>query len=126
METVLFFCVHISGRPQMAVAFFNHLAKGEAKATSAGTSPTSRINPTVAEVMQETGIDIRRQRPRPLTPQLLKNADRVITMGCGAEEVCPASFIPTEDWGLEDPAGKPIEKVRQIRDKISARVRALI
>lgn len=126
MKKVLFVCVHNSGRSQMAEAFFNHLAKDGAKATSAGTSPASRINPTVAEVMQETGIDIRRQRPRPLTPQLLKNADRVITMGCGEEEVCPASFIPTEDWGLEDPAGKPIEKVRQIRDEISARVRALI
>ncbi len=79
----------------MAEAFFNYLAKGKAIATSAGTKPSSPVNPAVVKAMQEAGIDIRRQSPKPLTPEMLENADRVITMGCGVEEVCPASFIPS-------------------------------
>lgn len=76
--------------------------------------------------MREAGINIYQQRPKPLTLEIVEGADRVITMGCSVEEVCPASFIPTEDWALEDPEGKPIEKVREIRDEIRARVERLI
>ncbi len=110
----------------MAEAFLNRLAKGKAIATSAGTSPTSNINPSVIKVMLEVGIDISHQRPEPFKPEMLERADRVITMGCSVEEVCPASFITTEDWELEDPEGKPLEKVRQIRSEIKARVRDLV
>jgi len=110
----------------MAEAFFNHLAKGQATASSAGTRPAAHTDSNVVKAMRETGIDIRRQRPKELTLEMLEEADRVITMGCGAEEVCPASFVPTEDWALEDPEGKSIEEVRDIRDEIKARVERLI
>ena len=110
----------------MAEAFFNHLAKGKAIASSAGTRPASHTDSNVVKAMLETGIDIRRQRPKKLTLEMLEGAGRVITMGCGVEEVCPASFVPTEDWALEDPEGKSIEKVREIGDEIKARVVRLI
>jgi protein-tyrosine-phosphatase len=122
MKTALFVCVHNSGRSQMAEAFFNQLAKGKARAFSAGTSPAAAVDPTVVEVMQEVGIDISRQRPKSLTIELLEQADRVVTMGCGVEGICPATFVETEEWDLEDPKGKAIEKVREIRDQIKPRV----
>ena len=110
----------------MAEAFFNSLVKGKASASSAGTKPSSQVNPVVVEAMLEADIDIREQKPKLLTFEMLESADRVITMGCGVEEFCPASFVTTEDWELEDPEGKPIEKVRQIRDEIKARVEELV
>ncbi len=110
----------------MAEAFFNRLAAGKAMAISAGTVPAEKVNPTVVRVMAELGIDISQQKPKTLTFEMVESADRAITMGCGVEETCPASFIPTEDWGLEDPEGKPIEEVRRIRDEIKTRVEALI
>ena len=110
----------------MAEAFFNHHAAGKARAYSAGTHPASDTDRTVVEAMKEVGLDISRQRPKMLTPKMLEDADRVITMGCGAEGVCPATFVPTEDWRLEDPEGKSIERVRAIRDDIETRVRKLI
>jgi len=126
MKKALFVCVHNAGRSQIAEAFFNHLAEGKAVATSAGTKPAAQVNPTVKEAMREVGVDISNQTPKPLTLEMLENADRVITMGCGVEGVCPATFVATEDWQLEDPEGKPIEKVREIRDEIEAKVRKLI
>jgi arsenate reductase len=125
-KRVLFVCVHNSGRSQMAEAYFNHFAGGKASASSARTQPASEINSTVAQVLREAGLDISHNIPRLLTLEMMQKADRVITMGCGAEKVCPASFVPTEDWQLEDPEGKPIEKVRQIRDAIRNKVTALI
>jgi arsenate reductase len=125
-KRVLFICVHNSGRSQMAEAFFNHFSGEKASASSAGTKPVSEINPTVVQVMREAGLDISHQKPKKLTLELIEKANRVITMGCGAENACPASFIPTEDWQIEDPEGKPIEKVRQIKDDIRNRVEALI
>jgi arsenate reductase len=110
----------------MDEAFLNHLAKGQLIASSAGTQPASRVNPTVVKVMLEVGIDIRDKKPKLLTFEMIETADRVVTMGCGAEEVCPASFVATEDWELIDPKGKPIAQVRQIRDEIEGRVNALI
>ena len=110
----------------MAEAFLNHLAKGEVIASSAGTQPASRVDPTIVKVMLEVGIDIRDKKPKPLTLQMLNDADQVVTMGCVAGEVCPASFVPTEDWELTDPKGKPIAQVRQTRDEIEGRVNALI
>jgi arsenate reductase len=128
MKTILFVCVHNSGRSQMAEAFFNSLAEGKAKAISAGTSPAGDIEPVVVEVMKEAGIDISGKNPKPLTFEMAEKADRMITMGCGAEagEVCPASFIETEDWELDDPHGQPAAKVRLIRDEVRSRVVGLI
>ena len=126
MKKVLFVCVHNAGRSQMAEAFFNRLAKGKTSAVSAGTVPATQIIPTVIEAMGEVGIDISGQRPKALTPEMIEDVDRVITMGCSVEKVCPASFVPTEDWELEDPEGKPIEKVRQVRNEIRNRVEKLI
>jgi len=110
----------------MAEAFFNKMAKGQAAAISAGTQPTTQVNSTVITAMREVNIDISTQEPKLLTVEMLESADRVITMGCSVQEACPASFVPTEDWKLEDPEGKPIEKVREIRDEIKARVGVLI
>lgn len=110
----------------MAEAFFNHLAGNKASASSAGTQPVYEINPTVAQVMRETGLDISSQKPKMLTLEMMENANRVITMGCGTEGVCPASIVPMEDWGIEDPEGKPIKEVREIRDIIKIKVITLI
>ena len=126
MKTVLFVCVHNSGRSQMAEAFFKALAGGKARAISAGTKPAARVNATVAAAMKEVGIDISRRKPKALTFEMMEKADRAITMGCGVAESCPASFAPTEDWQLDDPEGKPLEEVRKIRDDIRARVEKLV
>ena len=126
MKKILFVCVHNAGRSQMAEAFFNQMAKGKAKGFSAGSQPTDKVNPVVVAAMREVGIDISRRKPKMLTLEMMEGADRVITMGCGVEGVCPASFVPTEDWQLEDPEGKTIEKVRQIRDEIKAKIGELV
>ena len=80
----------------------------------------------MSQAMKEIGIDIIAQRPKMLTLQMLEDADKVITMGCGVEGVCPATFVPTEDWQLEDPEGKPIERVRAIRDESETKVKTLL
>jgi len=126
METVLFVCVGNAGRSQMAEAFFNRLADGKVMAISAGTRPADAVDPQTIEVMREVGIDISGNRPKALTMQMLEQADRVVTMGCGAEGVCPASFVETEDWQLEDPKGKSLDEVRRIRDEIRTRVLRLL
>jgi arsenate reductase (thioredoxin) len=126
MRQVLFVCVHNSGRSQMAEAFFNRSAGGLAKAISAGTEPAARVNPMVAAVMQETGIDISSHFPKKLTFEMMEGVERVITMGCGGDKSCPASFVPTEDWALEDPEGKPADMIRSIRDEIKSKVDKLI
>ncbi len=126
MKTVLFVCVGNSGRSQMAEAFFNHYARGKAKAISAGTEPAPSVSRTVVEAMRESGIDISQNKPKALTPEMVDQANLVITMGCGAEAACPASWVETRDWGLEDPKGQPIEKVREIRNEIKIRVVKLL
>ncbi len=127
-KTVLFVCIHNSGRSQMAEALFNQMAKGKARAYSAGTQPADKVNPVVVEAMKEVGIDISGSRPKMLTIDMVEKADKMITMGCGAEAgaVCPTSFIETEDWTLEDPHSKPVEEVRKIRDEVKERVNELI
>lgn len=112
----------------MAEAFFNKLAAGRAKALSAGTQPADRVNPIVVAAMREVGIDISGNRPKRLMMEMAEKTDRMITMGCGAdaEAICPASFIETEDWALDDPHGRPIGEVRKIRDEVEARVTGLI
>jgi arsenate reductase len=124
-KRVLFICVRNSGRSQMAEAFFYDMAGDQAIASSAGTQPASEINPIVVEVMRETGLEIGHKIPRRLTLDMMENADRVITMGCGVEETCPAHIVPVEDWQVEDPEGKSIDKVRKIRDDIREKVAAL-
>ena len=128
MKTVLFVCVHNSGRSQMAEVYFNLLAKGKAQSLSAGSQPADEVNPVVVEAMKEVGIDISGNKPKALTMDMVEKADKMITMGCGAEAeaVCPASFIETEDWALEDPKAKSLEQVRKIRDEIKERVTRLI
>jgi arsenate reductase len=126
LKKVLFVCVGNSGRSQMAEAFFNHLAGGKAQAFSAGTNPASSVDPTVVQLMLEVGIDISEKHPKKLTLEMLDETDRVVTMGCGVERSCPATFVQTEDWGLEDPKGQPVEKVREIRDEIRKRIEELL
>jgi arsenate reductase len=126
LKKVLFVCVGNSGRSQMAEAFFNHLAGGKAQAFSAGTNPASSVDPTVVQLMLEVGIDISEKHPKKLTLEMLDETDRVVTMGCGVEQSCPATFVQTEDWGLEDPKGQPVEKVREIRDEIRKRIEELL
>ena len=130
MKTVLYVCVHNAGRSQMAEAFTNKLAgeRGLAvRGLSAGTVAGEAINPTAVAVMQEIGISMAGQAPKQLTQELADSADRVITMGCGVDAAaCPARIHLSEDWGLDDPKGRSIEKVRAIRDEIKTRVEALL
>ena len=108
----------------MAAAFFNALSPSQ-RAVSAGTSPAASVHPEVVEVMREVGIDLSSAKPQQLTPELAQTAQLLVTMGCG--DKCP--YVPglkVEDWPLEDPKGKPLEQVRQIRDDIRARVTALL
>ena len=128
MKTVIFVCVHNSGRSQMAEAFFNQMAEGKAIALSAGTQPGDKVHPEVIAAMREVGIDISGNKPKILTMEMIEKADKMITMGCGADAggLCPASFIETEDWALEDPKDKPLEQVRALREDIKKRVMNLI
>ncbi|MEU6751635.1 arsenate reductase ArsC [Spirillospora sp. NPDC046719] len=122
---VLFVCVHNAGRSQMAAALLDHHAAGRVRVRSAGSAPADAVNPAVAEAMAEIGLDLSTEFPKPLTGDAVQAADVVITMGCG--DVCPV--FPGKrylDWRLDDPAGRPVEQVRPIRDEIDARVRALL
>jgi arsenate reductase len=122
---VLFVCVHNAGRSQMAAALLDHRAKGKVHVRSAGSEPADQLNPAVVDAMAEIGLDISKEFPKPLTDDAVKAADVVITMGCG--DACP--FYPGKrylDWDLEDPAGKPLEVTRRIRDKIEERVQQLL
>jgi arsenate reductase len=122
---VLFVCVHNAGRSQMAAGLLDKLAGGRVHVRSAGSDPADRLNPNVVAAMAEVGVDLAREFPKPLTDEVVRAADAVITMGCG--DACP--IYPGkryEDWELEDPAGKDLETVRRIRDEIASRVNALI
>jgi arsenate reductase len=126
MKTVIFACVHNAGRSQMAAAFFNAGADpSKARGVSAGTEPGKSVHPEVVEVMREVGFDLSPARPTRLTDEVARGASLLVTMGCG--ETCP--FVPglqREDWSLEDPKGKPLERVREIRDDIRQRVEELL
>ena len=126
MRMVLFVCVHNSGRSQMAEAFFNQLGNGKVRALSAGTNPDTTVDSSVIEAMREVGIEISGNRPKALTLEMVEQADKVITMGCGVEGVCPAAFVETEEWELEDPKGKTLDEVRKIRDEIRVKVAGLL
>ena len=126
MTTVLFACVHNAGRSQMAAAWFNLLADpAQARAISAGTEPGTSVHPEVVTAMQEVGVDLSRARTTRLSDEVARQAQLLVTMGCGDQ--CP--IVPgtaRDDWPLEDPKGKPIERVRAIRDDIRDRVRTLV
>lgn len=126
MKIVLFACVHNGGRSQMAAAVFNKLADpAKAHAISAGTEPGKAVHPEVVAVMREEGVDLASVVPRKLTDDLASTAALLITMGCG--EACPVvPGVERDDWPLEDPKGQPIERVREIREEVTRRVRALV
>lgn len=122
---VLFVCVHNAGRSQMAAGFMKHLSNNQVEVLSAGSQPKESINPIAIQVMNELGIDIAQNVPKILTTEAVKESDVVITMGCG--DACP--IFPGkryEDWQLEDPAGKDLDKVRVIRDEIKTKVESLL
>jgi arsenate reductase (thioredoxin) len=122
---VLFVCVQNAGRSQMAAGLMNNRARGSVHVRSAGSDPAEEINPAVVEAMAELGIDLGEEFPKPLTDEVVRAADAVITMGCG--DACP--IYPGKrylDWELEDPAGRDLEAVRAIRDEIDRRVQALL
>jgi arsenate reductase (thioredoxin) len=122
---VLFLCVHNAGRSQMALGWFNQLAGDRAIGWSGGSEPAGEINPAAIEAMREVGISIAGEFPKPWTDEILRAADVVVTMGCG--DACP--IFPGkryEDWELDDPAGRPVEDIRPIRDEIGERVRGLL
>jgi protein-tyrosine-phosphatase len=124
MARVLFVCLHNAGRSQMSQALFTEAAEGRHEADSAGTTPAERVHPSVVEVMRERGIDLEGRRPRRLDRTAAQRADVVVTMGCG--DRCP--YVPGTryvDWDLPDPAGRPLEEVRAIRDDIARRVKEL-
>jgi arsenate reductase len=126
VNTVIFACVHNAGRSQMAAAWFNRLADpAKARAVSAGTEPGPRVHPEVQTVMREIGIDLSTARPRLLTDELARGAQLLITMGCG--DACPhVPGLARDDWPLEDPKNKPLDRVREIREEIRGRVLALL
>jgi arsenate reductase len=126
MDRVIFACRHNAGRSQMAAAFFNEMADpARAEAVSAGTTPAGQVHPEVAQVMKELQIDLSGAKPQLLTTEMAAGARFLVTMGCGEE--CP--YLPgvaVEDWPLEDPKGKPLDRVREIRDAIRDRVARLV
>jgi arsenate reductase len=122
---VLFVCIHNAGRSQMAAALLDHHAAGRVRVRSAGSEPADRVNPAVVEALAEVGLDVAKEFPKPLTDEAARQADVIVTMGCG--DACP--FYAGKrylDWALPDPAGRPLEDVRPIRDEIDRRVRALL
>jgi arsenate reductase len=121
---VLFVCNHNAGRSQMAQAFFERYGPEDVRAASAGTEPATEIWPSVIEVMRETGLDLSTRTPKKLTVEMQQNANWAVTMGCG--DACP--YVPTivEEWDIPDPAHRPLDEVRAIRDQIRRQVRELI
>jgi arsenate reductase (thioredoxin) len=125
MPEVLFVCVHNAGRSQMAAGLVKLRSDGRIHVRSAGSSPADEINPAVVEAMEEIGVDLGDEFPKPLTDEVVRTADVVITMGCG--DACP--IYPGkryEDWELDDPADRDLEGVRRIRDELDERVQALV
>jgi len=122
---VLFVCVHNAGRSQMAAALLDHHAQGRVHVRSAGSAPADQINPAVIAVMDELGIDLGKEFPKPLTDEVAQAADVIVTMGCG--DACPVYLGKRYlDWELDDPAGKGVNDVRPIRDEIEQQVKALL
>ena len=130
MTTVLFVCVHNAGRSQMAEAFLNAMAAQRsvhARAESAGTLGAGSLNPNAVAAMEALGISMAHHTAKQLTSEMVERADIIVSMGCGVDaEACPAKFLVTEDWGLDDPAGQGLERVSEIRDQIRPLVSDLL
>ena len=110
----------------MAEGFAKYHGNGKVEAISAGTMPSKEVNPLVIKVMQEKGIDISKNKPKQITAQMVQDADAIIVMGCSAQGFCPAPLLgKVVDWNIEDPKGKSLEEVREIRDKIEKKVKVL-
>ena len=125
LPEALFVCEHNAGRSQMAAALTHELSNGAIAVRSAGTSPVERIHPVVLEAMNEIGIDVRMEFPKPLTDEVVRAADVIVTLGCG--DACPVyPGKRYEDWEIADPAGQPIEVVRSIRDDVRHHVTDLL
>lgn len=126
-ENILFVCVENAGRSQMAEAFFRKFASERFNVSSAGTAPSSQLNPIVVQVMKEIGIDMSDQMPKLLSSSMIKNSSKAVNMGCMDKESCPSLFVKDVlDWNISDPKEKSIEEVRIIRDKIKSEVLNLI
>jgi protein-tyrosine-phosphatase len=111
----------------MAEGFFRKYAPEDYEPLSAGTKPTSEVNPLAIEAMKEVGIDISKQRPKDITEDMMRNSSKIVNMGCMEKDWCPTVFVPNLiDWGIEDPKGKSMEEIREIRDEIEERVKGLI
>jgi len=122
---VLFLCIHNSGRSLAARVLLDHYAKGRVDVRSAGSEPADKLNPSVVAILEERGLDPTQEFPKPLTEEMARESDVIVTMGCG--DTCPV--YPGKrylDWELDDPAGKPVEAVRPIVDNIDRRVRSLL
>ena len=126
-KSVLFVCIENAGRSQMAEGFFQRYAPRGYMTLSAGTKPSGDINPLVIKVMKEVGIDISNQKSKDITEDMMRNSAKIVNMGCMDKSFCPTLFIPNLiDWRIEDPKGKSIEQVREIRDDIEQRVKQLV
>lgn len=127
VKRILFVCVENAGRSQMAEAFAKKYGENQFIISSAGNKPADKVNPVIVQAMLEKGIDISKNKPKVLTFQMANDADLIVTMGCNDQGICPGPFFkPTIDWKLEDPKGKPVEKVREIRDEIEQKVKRLL
>jgi len=127
MKKILFVCVENAGRSQMAEAFSKKFGKDKFEVFSAGNKPAINVNPVVVEAMKEVGIDISNNKPKLLTAKMVLDVDLIVTMGCNDQGICPGPFFkPTIDWKLQDPKGKPLALVREIRDEIEHKVQRLI
>ena len=126
-ENILFVCVENAGRSQMAEAFFRKFASSRFNVSSAGTNPSSQLNPIVIQVMKEVGIDILNQHPKILSNFMIKNSSKTVNMGCMDKESCPSLFVnDVLDWNVSDPKEKSLDEVRIIRDTIKSEVMNLI
>jgi len=126
-KTILFVCVENAGRSQIAEGFFRKYAPKGYKAISAGTKPVSQINPLAVGVMKEVGIDISNEASKDITEDMIYNSTQIVNMGCMERESCPTLFLHNLlDWNIEDPKGKSIDKVREIRDEIEQRVKEIV
>ena len=126
-ESILFVCVENAGRSQMAEAFFKKYSKTKFNVISAGTTPSSELNPVVVQVMKEIGIDMLEQSPKTLSNTMIENSHKIVNMGCMNKESCPSIFVKDViDWNVSDPKTQSIEQVRIIRDQIKSKVLDMI
>ncbi|HEX9677822.1 arsenate reductase ArsC [Nitrososphaera sp.] len=127
MKTILFVCVENAGRSQMAEGFFNRYAPKGFRAVSAGTRPAAQINPLAVQAMKEAGMDISAQKSKIITEDMIRDSAKAVNMGCMDRAECPLLFLNNPiDWGIQDPKGQAIKKVREIRDDIERRVKELV